>query len=84
MQFPSRNFILIPLSFFPFRYAESLGVISNFIAESQYEILFYPNPKHEFEFYPIPGVEFTEKVSLSLGKVSERSACPPLFLPVHD
>ncbi len=24
----------------------------NFIAESRSEILFYPNPEHEFEFYP--------------------------------
>ncbi len=36
--FPDQNFILIPLS------------ISNFITESQSEILFHPN---EFEFYPI-------------------------------
>ncbi len=39
--FPSRNFILIPPS------------ISNFITKSRSEILFYPNPEHEFEFHPI-------------------------------
>ena len=31
-----------------------------------------------------PGMEITEKFCLSLGKVSEISACPPLFLPVHN
>ncbi len=39
--FPGHNFILFLLS------------ILNFIAESRSEILFSPNPVHEFEFYSI-------------------------------
>ncbi len=30
------------------------------------------------------GVEITEKSCLSAGKLSKRSTCPPLFLPVPD
>ncbi len=38
--FLSGTFILIPSSNL------------NFIAQSWYEIIIYPNPEHEFEFYP--------------------------------
>ena len=35
-------------------------------------------------FKYVTGVEITESFCLSLGKVSKKYACPPLFLPVND